>query len=116
MWPWHALKERSGWVEEYFQSLCKIAVGIRSSRSIKITQEIDLVVARQVEYGLIECNHQCAIGLKIARLELGAPQQLAFDRLLAKPVEHRFKKGSRILRRHRGNRGVGVRAGHALKN
>jgi hypothetical protein len=45
--------------------LCKIAIGVDRGRSVKITQQIDLVVARQFEHRLVKCDHQRAVGLKI---------------------------------------------------
>jgi hypothetical protein len=44
---------------------CKIAIRIHCGRCIKIAQQIDLVVARQFEHGLVKRDHERAIGLKI---------------------------------------------------
>ena len=52
-------------LERNSELLCKIAIRIHGGCSVKITQQIDLIVARQLEHGLVKRDHQRAIGLKI---------------------------------------------------
>src|SRR5215470_10437011 len=45
-------------LERNCELLCKIAIRIHGRRSVKITQQIDLIVARQLEHGLVKRDHQ----------------------------------------------------------